>query len=248
MPAPPGGPPPDAETTRASTLTVPAFTRRVEAREVQGELPGAGSQETTLPPGLMIIPSSPPPHRSPIDISPDSSSHQQSSSSSHPSTGCTPAAEAPGGIEFLEQTLEMLQQEVTAINQDSPAVASTPLPASTTSEPINEHYRALRMDSWYKYKPKQHISHIKLQWEDPNHPQYAAYLKPEVQAGQPMILGAMGPGEPVYGRNLNALPFHAAEPQHFEPYSFDILANPLDPRINRAVATLGDLGVTAELF
>src|SRR5882672_9920837 len=44
-PAPPGGPPPDAETTRASTLTVPAFTQCVEAREAQGELPGTGSQE-----------------------------------------------------------------------------------------------------------------------------------------------------------------------------------------------------------
>jgi len=151
-------------------------------------------------------------------------------------------------MEFLERTLVMIQEEVAAMTRPSPTISSTPLPASTTSEPINEHYRALRTDSWYKYKPKQHISHIKLQWEDPNHPQYAAYLKPEVQAGQPMILGAMGPGEPVYGRNLNALPFHAAEPQHFEPYSFDILANPLDPRINRAVATLGDLGVTAELF
>src|SRR6267142_2407885 len=102
MPAPLGGPPPDAETTRASTLTVPSFTRRVEARETQGELSGTGSQETTLPPGLMIIPSLPPPNRSPINISPDSSSHQRSSSSSHPSGGRTPAAEAPGGIEFLE--------------------------------------------------------------------------------------------------------------------------------------------------
>src|SRR6266850_12150 len=58
-PAPPGGPAPDAETAGASTLTVPPFTRRMEARETQGELPGTGSQETTLPPGLMIIPSSP---------------------------------------------------------------------------------------------------------------------------------------------------------------------------------------------
>src|SRR6266850_6723213 len=218
MPAPPGGPPPDAETTRASTLTVPAFTQCVEAREAQGELPGTGSQEMMLPPGLTIIPSSPPPRRLPIDISPDSSSHQRSSSSSHPSTRCTPAAEAPGGIEFLERTLEMLQQEVAAINQDSPTVASTPLPASTASKPINEHYRALRTDSWYKFKPEQHISHIKLWWEDPNKPRYATYLKTEVQAGNLMLLGAMGPGEPVYGRNLNALPFHAAEPRGFIPF------------------------------
>src|SRR6267142_6129417 len=220
----------------------------MEAQETQGELPGTGSQETTLPPGLMIIPSSPPPNRSPIDISPDSSSHQRSSSSSHPSAELTPAAEVPGGIEFLECTLEMLQEEVAAMNCVSPTVASTPLPASTTSQPINNHYRALRTDRWYKYKPKQHVSYIKLRWEDPDNPRYAAYLKIEVQAGNPMLLGAMGPGEPVYGRNLNALPFHAAELQGFTPYMFDVLANPLDPHIDRVVATLGDLGITSDIF
>jgi|SRR6267142_1232427 len=104
------------------------------------------------------------------------------------------------------------------------------------------------MDGWYKYKPEQHITHIKLRWEDPEHLNYATYLKPEMQVGNPMILGAMGPGEPVYGRNLNAQPFHAAEPQGFEPYTFDLLANPLDPCVDRVVATLGDLGITAEVF
>jgi len=49
-----------------------------------------------------------------------------------------------------------------------------------------------------------------------------------MQAGNPMLLGAMGPGEPVYGRNLNTLPFHAAEPQGFTPYTFNMLENPLD--------------------
>src|SRR5882672_4214593 len=230
MPAPPGGPAPDVKTAGASTLTVPSFTRCVEAREMQGELPSTGSQETTLPPGLTIIPSSPPPQRSSIDISPDSSSHQRTSSSSHPSAGVTPAAEAAGGMAFLEQTLEMLQAEVAAINDPSPTIASTPLPASTASEPINDHYRALRTDGWYKFKPEQHISNIKLRWEDPNNLRYAAYLKTEVQAGNPMLLGAMGPGEPVYGRNLNTLPFHTAEPRGFIPFPFDVLANPLDPR------------------
>jgi len=142
----------------------------------------------------------------------------------------------------------MIQEEVAAMNRPSPTVSSTPLLASTASEPVNQHYRALRTDGWYKYKPEQHVSNIKLCWEDPENPNYAAYLKPEMQAGNPMILGAMGPGEPIYGRNLNTQPFHAAEPQGFEPYTFDMLANPLDPRIDRAVATLGDLGITAELF
>jgi len=69
-----------------------------------------------------------------------------------------------------------------------------------------------------------------------------------MQAGNLMLLGSMGPGQPVYGRNLNTLPFHAAEPQGFTPYTFNLFANPLDPHINRAVATLGDLGVTADIF
>jgi len=106
----------------------------------------------------------------------------------------------------------MIQEEVAAMNRPSPVLSSTPLPPSTASKPINQHYRALRTDGWYKYKPEQHISNIKLHWEDPNNPNYAAYLKQEMQAGNPMILGAMGPGEPVYGRNLNTQPFHAAEP------------------------------------
>ena len=189
-PAPLGGPPPDADIAGASTLTIPSFTQHVETRETQGELPGTRSEEAMLPPGLMIIPSSPPPNRSPIDISPDLSSHQHSSSSSHPSARLTPAAEVPGGIEFLECTLEMLQEEVAAMNRVSPTVASTPLPASTMSKPINNHYRALRTDSWYKYKPEQHVSYIKLRWEDPDNPRYATYLKLEVQAGNPMLLGA----------------------------------------------------------
>jgi len=202
----------------------------------------------TLPPGLMIIPSSPPPQRAPIDISPDSSSHRHLSLSSHPSASLTPAAEIPGSIEFLEHTLEMLQEEVAGLNCPSPTISSTPLPASTSSEPTNKHYRALKTDSWYKYKPEQHISHVKFRWEDPENPNYAAYLKPEMQAGNPMLLGSMGPGQPVYGRNLNALPFHAAEPQGFTSYTFNLFTNPLDPRIDRAVATLGDLGVTADIF
>jgi len=142
----------------------------------------------------------------------------------------------------------MLQEEVAGLNLPSPTVSSTPLPTSTTTEPTNKHYRVLKTDGWYKYKPEQHISHIKLQWEDPENPNYAAYLKLKMQVGNPMILGAMGPREPVYRRNLNMLPFHAAEPQGFTTYPFDVLANPLDPHIDRAVATLGDLGITADIF
>jgi len=106
----------------------------------------------------------------------------------------------------------MLQEEVSVINHPSPSITSIPLPASTTLEPTNEHYRALKTDDWYKYKLKQHITNIKLCWEDPENPNYTAYLKLEMQVSNPMLLGSIGPEQPVYGRSLNAQPFHVAEP------------------------------------
>src|SRR6267142_1784107 len=48
-PAPPGGPPPDAEVTGTSTLTVPSFTQHLKARETQGELPSTRNEEAMLP-------------------------------------------------------------------------------------------------------------------------------------------------------------------------------------------------------
>src|SRR6266850_1471878 len=97
---------------------------------MQGELPGTRDKEMMLPPGLMIIPSLPPLQRAPIEISSDLSSHQHSSSSSHPSAGLTLTAKNPGSLEFLERTLEMLQEEVAAINHPSPTVASCKAPKS----------------------------------------------------------------------------------------------------------------------
>ena len=73
MPALLGGPAPDAAANRAATLTVQPPIRGLEAREAEGELPRIGNQEEMLPPGVVVIPSSPP--WAPIDISPDSSSH-----------------------------------------------------------------------------------------------------------------------------------------------------------------------------
>jgi hypothetical protein len=69
-----------------TTITIPVL-RHVETREVQGELPSSGGQETMLPPGLTIV-FSLPTACVPIDISPDSTA-AHSSHSSHPSTGLT---------------------------------------------------------------------------------------------------------------------------------------------------------------
>jgi hypothetical protein len=112
----------------------------------------------------------------------------------------------------------------------------------------NKWYRAINNDSWYKYKPDQHISGVKLCWENPNIPDYTTYLKPELQARNLMLWGSMGPGQPIYGHDLQAQPFHTAELKHFPEATFNLLSNPLNPCIDRAVTTLGDLGVTADVF
>jgi hypothetical protein len=112
----------------------------------------------------------------------------------------------------------------------------------------NEWYRAINNNSWYKYKPDQHINGVKHCWENPNIPDYATYLKPEMQAGNPILLGSMGPRQPIYGHNLQVQPFHAVELEHFPKATFDFLSNPLNPCINQAIATLGNLGVTADVF
>jgi hypothetical protein len=63
-----------------------------------------------------------------------------------------------------------------------------------------------------------------------------------------MLMGSMGPGQPIYGTDLQAQLYHTTELKHFPEVSFDCLSNPLDPRIDKAVATLGDLGVTVDVF
>jgi hypothetical protein len=96
----------------------------------------------------------------------------------------------------------------------------------------NEWYRAISNNGWYKYKPDQHINGVKLCWENSNIPDYAAYLKPEMQAGNLTLLGSMGPGQPIYGCNLQVQPFHAAEQEHFPEAPFNLLSNLLDPCID----------------
>ena len=139
-----------------------------------------------------------------------------------------------------------------AVTEATPSTSYTtqatqpPVEAAHTTS--NEWYWAINNDSWYKYKPDQHISGVKLRWENPDMPDYAAYLKPEMQVGNPMLMGSMGPGQPVYCMDLQAQPYHAAELEHFPKVSFNHLSNPLDPRIDQAITTLGDLGVMADVF
>jgi hypothetical protein len=149
----------------------------------------------------------------------------------------------------LKRMLALVQSAVMKVTPFSSfTIQATQPPAEAAHTMSNEWYRAINNDGWYKYKPDQHISRVKLRWENPEMPDYTAYLKLEIQAGNPMLLGSMGPGQPIYDMDLQAQLFHSAEPEHFPEVSFDCLSNPLNPRIDRAVTTLGDLGVTADVF
>jgi hypothetical protein len=149
----------------------------------------------------------------------------------------------------LKRTLALVRSAVTeATPFTSYTMQATQPPTEAAHTMSNEWYRAINNDSWYKYKPDQHISRVKLHWENPDMPDYATYLKPEVQVGNPMLMGSMGPGQPIYGTDLQAWPYHAVEPEHFPEVSFDHLFNLLNPCIDRAVTTLGNLGITVDVF
>src|SRR5579863_7454634 len=76
----------------------------------------------------------------------------------------------------------------------------------------------------------------------------AKYLSVRVIQGEPTIMGTMGYGQPVHSESLHALSFAAPAPAHFHLPSFNLLQNPFDPRTERALDGLGDLGVQAEVY
>jgi hypothetical protein len=212
----------------STTTTQVSDARGMEVREEESELPSLGSQEAVLPPGLTIVLSLPTSHAS-ISLSLEAISVHSSTQSSHPSAGLTlpsPAREALA-MAHLERTLTLVRSAVAeATPSSSYTMQATQPPAEAAHTKSNEWYWAINNNSWYMYKPDQHISRVKLRWENPNMPDYATYLKPEMQAGNPMLMGSMGPGQPIYGTDLQAQPYHATEPEHFLKVSFDL---PLKP-------------------
>jgi hypothetical protein len=226
---------PDAKpsTARAATIHIPV-PRHVEAGEAQGELSGSRSQETMLPLGLTIVFCSPMMYPS-IDISPDPISVHLSSHSSHPSAGLTPLSSICEALAMvhLERTLALVMSAVAEAAPSSFVTTQAMQPTGEAAHTMNnEWYWAINNDGWYKYKPNQHINGVKLCWENPDIPDYATYLKPELQAGNPMLLGSMGPGQPICGYDLQVQPFHTAEPEHFPEATFDLLSSPLNPCID----------------
>jgi hypothetical protein len=133
----------------------------------------------------------------------------------------------------LERTLALVRSAVAEATPSSSYTMQVMQPPAEAAHTMsNEWYRAINNDGWYKYKPDQHISGVKLRWENPNMPDYAAYLKPEMQAGNPMLMGSIGPGQPIYGMDLQAQPYYATELEHFPEVSFNCLANLLNPHID----------------
>src|SRR5579863_6059249 len=123
---------------------------------------------------------------------------------------------------------------------------TTPAPPGVDYYCCN-HYRDHPGPEWYPYRPEQHISWLIMPDEEGRQVE-AKYLSVRVVQGEPTIMGTMGYGQPVHSESLHALPFAAPAPAHFHIPSFNILQNPFDPRTERALDGLGDLGVQAEVY
>jgi hypothetical protein len=109
--------------------------------------------------------------------------HSTSQFSSHPLVGLPPPPLAHEALAMahLERTL-MLVRSVVAEATPSTSYTTQAMqpPAEVAHTMSNEWYRAINNDGWYKYKPDQHISGVKHRWENPDMPDYATYLKPEM--------------------------------------------------------------------
>jgi hypothetical protein len=76
----------------------------------------------------------------------------------------------------------------------------------------------------------------------------AKYLKAALLAGTPTLLGCQGRAHPIYSLHLTACPFHAPAPRYHDPHPIEILENPFDMRVKRALLFLGDLGVMGDIY
>jgi hypothetical protein len=136
----------ESNTTGADTILIP-ISRHVEAREMQDKLSSSRSQETTLPPGLTIVLSSPTSH-TPINISPDTISVHSFSHFSHPSARLTPPQSACEALAMthLERTLALVRSAVTEATPSSSITTQVTQPSGEVAHIMNnEWYRAITM-------------------------------------------------------------------------------------------------------
>jgi hypothetical protein len=170
----------------ATPIIIPPSSGHVKTRQVEGELPSTQSnQEMMLPPGLVIIPGSPLLSQSLIHLSPNIISIHSTSPSFHPSVGLTPPTKAMA-IACLERTLALVRDVMALATPSTSHMSTVATQSSMPSDHINDRYHKMKTDGWYKYKPDQHITGLKLWWENPAEPSYTAYLKVEMQAGNPV--------------------------------------------------------------
>jgi hypothetical protein len=112
----------------------------------------------------------------------------------------------------------------------------------------------LTSEGWYEYMlGDAHVwmeiplFHIDSDDKDKLSP--AKYLKVTLKARTPILQGCQGQGQNIDSEQLLACPFHAAGNcfYHFDT-SLEILENPFDPRVERTLLFLGDLGVLADVY
>jgi hypothetical protein len=200
--------------------------RAEEEEEGQGELPRCRTQE-----GLPL---------STIEMEVDDPSLFLHSSTPPPTANATPtlSAEDPIG-----DALEVVFRSI---------VRDTPSSSSSLSLLPQDH---LPGDGWYESVPgSAHVSvNIPSPLSAPTNQRHsdnspAKYLKAALLAGTPTLLGCQGRSHPVYSMHLTAQAFHAPAPCYHDPRPIEILENPFDMRIERALLFLGDLGVMGDIY
>jgi hypothetical protein len=112
----------------------------------------------------------------------------------------------------------------------------------------------LTSEGWYKYICRDahvwmDIPPLHIDPDDKGKLLLAKYLKATLEVGTPTLHRCQGRGQNIYSKLLLAHQFHAAGScyHHFDA-SLEILENPFDPRVERSLLFLGDLGVLADVY
>jgi hypothetical protein len=112
----------------------------------------------------------------------------------------------------------------------------------------------LTSKGWYEFRPGDaHVwMDIPPSPPDPDNEEKrvpARYLKATIRDGTPILQGCQGRGNNIYSEILCTHPFHAAGTRFLSfDTTLEALEDPLDPRIERSLLFLGDLGVLADVY
>ena len=139
----------------------------------------------------------------------------------------------------IGDALDIVMQAAAEPSQDSSS-----LPERHDQSPGEGWYEHIQESAhvWLDIPPLQTVNHGSSDLIP------AKYLKAALVAGVPMLLGCQGRQEQVYSEQLTARPFHAPASRYHNPSPIEILENPFDPRVERALLFLGDLGVMGDIY